>query len=223
MTRRCWPSQHVRPSAQYRQHHGATSAQQGGRAFGEDAPRRGESATGPRRALDKARQAQQTPGREDPLRVGQQLTGVLGGQQIHDERRDDAISPSRRQGKRESAVDLHHAGPGRPPLQPGGCDPTHPRAHVETNVAALWAAHLGEQIAREPSCPATDLDRIVSFGESTIGGQPRQRRRLENQLGVLQPADAVIHAARLTRGEALGSGTGPAPVRRLTHGVPLGC
>ncbi len=107
------------------------------------------------------------------------------------------------------------------PRQPCGCDPAHPRAHVEPDVAALWTPPVREQVAREPSRPATDLDHMPSFGESTIGGQPRQRWRLEDPLGVLKPPDAVINAGRLTRGQALGSRTGPAPVRPLTHRAPL--
>ncbi len=206
---------------QFRQRHGTTSAQHRWGALRDDAPCRGEGATGPCGALDQARQAQQTPRREDPVRVGQQLPGVFGGQQIHDERRDDAISTGGGQGKREGTVDAHDAGPSRPPRQPCGCDPAHPRAHVEPDVAALWTPHVREQVTREPSRPATDLDHMASFGESTIGGQPRQRWRLEDPLGVLKPPDAVIDAGRLTRGQALGSRTGPAPVRPLTHRAPV--
>ena len=93
----------------------------------------------------------------------------------------------------------------------------HPGAKAALEVAALWTPHVREQVGREPSRPATDLDHMASFGESTIGGQPRQPWRLEDPLGVWKPPDAVIDAGRLTRGQALCSRTVPAPVRPLTQ------
>jgi hypothetical protein len=47
---------------QFRQHHGTTSAEQGWGAVGEDVPRRGEGASGPRGAPNKARQAHRPSG-----------------------------------------------------------------------------------------------------------------------------------------------------------------
>ena len=136
-----------------RQHNGTTSTQQGGRVA--------HACSTPRRKRDWPARCpgpgspgtQDTPRRKDPVRVGEQLPGVLGGQQIHDERRDDAISTGGGQGKREGTVDAHHAGPGRPPRQPCGCDPAHPRAHVEPEVAGLDPhTFVSKSRANRPVC-----------------------------------------------------------------------
>ena len=100
-----------------------------------------------------------------------ELPGVLGGRQIHDERRDDAISASHGDGtrKRLPSTRMTRARSDR-------LDSLGSIRHIRGLTSSPRCKRRSrphtfvEQVTRESSRPATDLDHTASFGESTVGG-----------------------------------------------------